>query len=102
MYQVDWTLRAELTFYKEIDFILSKWSYGIAEEFINLVDFKIDLIASGKITGRPSKIRDVRILSISKQTSLAYKIFEDESKIELLTFWNNKINPKDYQEFLDF
>jgi len=102
MYHIDWTLGAELTYKKEIEFILSKWSIKEVLNFIELVEDKIQTLSSGIMTGKPSKFKDVRILVISKQTSLAYKIFEDQLRVELVTFWNNKMNPNQYDEFLEF
>ncbi len=102
MYRIDWTLGAELTYKKEIEFILSKWSIKEVQKFIELVEDKIKTLSSGTMTGKPSGFKDVRILVISKQTSLAYKVFEDQLRIELVTFWNNKINPNDYDDYLKF
>ena len=101
MYTIDWTLTTELTYYKEIEFILSKWSYDEVEKFIELVEDKIQVLSSGTMTGKSSNIKGVRILVISKQTSLAYIVFENQSRIELLSFWNNQSNPEDYTAYLE-
>jgi plasmid stabilization system protein ParE len=101
MYVITWTLTAELTYYKEIDFILNKWPFDEAEKFIELVEEKLKTLGTGTMSGKPSNVKDVSILVISKQTSLAYRIFKNQSRIELLTFWNNKVNPNDYKEFLE-
>ncbi|WP_299676259.1 hypothetical protein [uncultured Dokdonia sp.] len=102
MYKIEWTLRAELTYEAEINFILLKeWPFKEVEKFIALVEDKIQLLRAGTITGKTSSIEDVRILVISKQTSLAYKIFEDELRIELLTFWNNTVDPRAYDDYLE-
>jgi len=102
MYKIDWTLGSELTYYKEIEYILSKWSLDEVEKFIELVEDRIQVLSTGTMTGKPSNIKDVRILVISRQTSLAYRVFESQSRIELLSFWNNKVNPSDYEEYLEF
>jgi len=99
MYTVNWTLVAEATYIDEINFIELKWSQKQIEEFIILVDQWIKRLESGTITGKPSEYDNVRILVVSKQTSLAYKIFEEESKIELITFWNNEYNPEVYNKY---
>lgn len=101
MYTIEWTLRAELTYEGEIDFILKKWSFKEVEKFMVLVNDKLQKLSAGVMTGKPSTIEGVRILVISKQTSLAYIEFEDESRIELLTFWNNKIDPSEYDKYLE-
>jgi plasmid stabilization system protein ParE len=101
MYSIDWTLRAELTCYKEIDFIESKWSLKEVEKFIDLVEDKIQNLSTGILTGKPGNIAGVNILVLSKQTSLAYKVFEEVSRIELLTFWSNKVDPEEYQSFIE-
>jgi hypothetical protein len=101
MYKIDWTLGSELTYYKEIEYISSKWRFEEVEKFIELVDDKIQTLSTGTMTGKPSNIKDVRVLVISKQTSLAYKVFESQSRIELISFWNNKVNPTDYEEYFE-
>ena len=101
MYKVDWTVTAELTYNKEIDFILMKWSFNEAQKFIDLVDDVVKTLGLGTMTGKVSKIENVYIVVFSEQTSLAYKVFEDKSKIELLTFWNNQFDPEVYKEFID-
>ncbi|EDM45387.1 hypothetical protein SCB49_06257 [unidentified eubacterium SCB49] len=101
MYFINWTLTAELTYHKEIEFILKKWSYDEVEKFIKLVEDKIQVLSSGTMTGTSSSIKGVRVLVISKQTSLAYTVLENQSRIELLSFWNNQSNPEDYKEYLE-
>ncbi len=102
MYRVDWTLTAEETYLDEIETISNKWSKKYIEEFIDLVDDWVQKLSSGILTGKLSSVEDVRILVVSKQTSLAYKVFEKESKIELLTFWKNQLNHKTYRNYFKY
>lgn len=99
MYRVDWTLTAEETYLDEIETISNKWSEKYIKQFIDLVDDWVLKLSSGILTGKPSNIEGIRVLVISKQTSLAYKFFEKESKIELLAFWNNQVDPKTYSKY---
>lgn len=101
MYKIDWTLTAEQTYIKEIEFIEKKWGDKQIQDFILLVEKKIDLVRSGLITGKRSKIDNVRILVISEQTTLAYEVFEEELRIELTTFWNNQIDPEKYSSIFE-
>ena len=99
MFKIIWTLTAELTFAEEVDFIYTKWNSKQVNRFINLVENQIKLLGSGLINGKKSLKKNVFILIISKQTSLAYQIDKENSTIKLLTFWNNKIKPDRYKEF---
>ena len=102
MFAINWTLNAELTFLEEIEFISKKWQTKQIEKFVDLVDNRIKDLSSGIIEGKPSNIKNVRILVISKQTTLVYKINRNESRIDLITFWNNKVNPENYKKYLEF
>lgn len=99
MYRVVWTLTAEETYLDEIETISNNWPEKHIKQFIDLVDDWVLKLSSGILTGKPSNIDGIRILVISKQTLLAYKFFEEESKIELLTFWNNQVAPETYSKY---
>ncbi|WP_051285257.1 hypothetical protein [Aequorivita capsosiphonis] len=57
-------------------------------------------LKTGVLIGKAYKFDNVRVSVISKQTTLVYKVFEKEGRIDLLLFWNNKKNPQEFQKFL--
>ncbi|GGG38387.1 type II toxin-antitoxin system RelE/ParE family toxin [Bizionia arctica] len=90
--KVIWTYTAEMSYKEEIDFILLKWNNTQASLFVELVENNITKLKDYPELGQPI-YKNFRVLSISKQTSLFYRIIEEN--IELSIFWNNKRNPKD-------
>lgn len=98
--QVFWTQIAERTYFDEIDFISRKWNEKEVDKFVLLVENFIQILESGILIGAPYSIENVRFSVISKQTSLVYKIYTNTDRIDLLLFWNNKRDPKDFEKFL--
>jgi hypothetical protein len=43
---------------------------------------------------------NIYYLMISKQTTLYYKVSENDQRIDLLVFWNNQKNPDDLIKLL--
>ncbi len=97
---VFWTRTAEITYAEEIDFIRKKWNEKQVILFVNLVEDFISILKTGVLIGRPYKIENVRISVISKQTTLVYKVYEKQNRIDLLLFWNNKKDPREFNKFL--
>ena len=93
MYSVFWLHEAEISYYDELDFIFRKWNITEVENFIELVRINLETLSNEPTIGIYSKKYDSYSFVIFKQTTLFYRIFEKELKIELLLFWNNKRNP---------
>lgn len=99
-YRIEWKEIATNTYFKEIDFILSKWNEVEVQKFEDLVyDFLATLSKTPEI-GIYNSEHNCYSLVISKQTTLYYKIIEDKSQIDLILFWNNKQNPNDLTKLL--
>ena len=98
--KVLWTQSAERTYFDEIDFISLKWNESEVDKFVLLVENFIQILESGILIGRPYNIENVRFSVISKQTSLVYRIYPQKNQIDLLLFWNNKRDPKEFEKFL--
>ncbi len=92
-----WTLTAELTFEEEQSYILKKWNNEEVVNFVKLVYRNIERLKTLPFLGKDIGNNE-RSLVISKQTTLFYRIIDDNT-IELMLFWNNLRNPKDL-EFL--
>lgn len=94
MYTVIWLHEAEISYYEELDFIFRKWNIVEVEKFTILVYDFLETLSKKPTIGIYSKKYDAYSFVISKQTTLFYKVIEDELTIELLLFWNNKQNSK--------
>ncbi|WP_396163137.1 type II toxin-antitoxin system RelE/ParE family toxin [Flavobacterium sp.] len=97
--KVIWASTAKNSYYEEINFIYFKWNSREVVKFEKLVTEEIQRIISNPLIGKIS-YNDVYSLSISKQTTLFYKIDKDSNLIELLLFWNNLKNPQDLTSLL--
>ncbi len=100
MYQVNWSRLARLTYYDEQDFILIKWNQDEVNKFEILVDSWIETVRKTTTIGVFNVLQNHFSIVISKQTSLFYKINEDEKQIELSLFWNNSQNPSQLDKLI--
>ena len=87
-YSINWVPLAVDTYLEEINFIYLKWNQNEVNKFVVLVDENLKRLSVNPLIGQIHK--NVYKIVLSKQTSLFYKIIEDEKKIELVYFWNNK------------
>ena len=97
---VVWSRSAEITFNEEVDFIFNKWGLIEVEKFIDLVEDFLEILKTGILTGRFSKLTNAHFFVLSKQTTLVYRINKNKGQIDLLLFWNNKRNPSDFEKYL--
>jgi plasmid stabilization system protein ParE len=87
-YSIHWVPLAIDTYLEEISFIYLKWNQNEVDKFVVLVDENLKRLSVNPLIGQIHK--NVYKIVLSKQTSLFYKIIEEEKKIELVYFWNNK------------
>lgn len=99
IYKIEWTFRAEISFFEEAQFILQKWNINEVNKFESLVEDELKRLSINPKIGN-FKGDDIYSLSVSEQTTLFYKINKDLSLIELLLFWNNLRNPDDLIKLL--
>ena len=98
VYKIKWLTDSSISYQDEIDFIYLKWNYKEVEKFILLVDENLKRLSVNPFIGIPVKI--IFRIVISKQTTLYYKVIENEKRIDLLIFWNNSKNPNDLNKLL--
>lgn len=98
IYKLDWTFKAESSYYEEIEYIYLKWNIKEVVKFEDLVSTELARLVQNPKIGRLSNNKFS--LTISKQTTLYYRINEKEKSIELLLFWNNQKNPEELNKLL--
>ncbi len=99
IYKIEWTFRAELSFFEEAQFIFEKWNIYEVNKFESLVEKELKRLSINPKIGN-LKFDNVYSLTISKQTTLFYRIHNNSNFIELLLFWNNLKNPHDLIQLL--
>ena len=99
-YKVIWEQSSELTYELEIDYILFKWNYKEVQKFQNLVLESLDRLSLNPFIGKYNSNLKLHSITISKQTTLYYRINKRSKIIELYLFWNNQKNPQELNKLL--
>jgi plasmid stabilization system protein ParE len=92
-YEIVWTKKARETTQKVVDYLDTKWSAEVADDFIGNIEFHLSLLASGSVKGTPSQV-DPKIKSVlvTKHNRLYYR--ERKKSIQLLLLWDTRQNPQ--------
>ena len=78
---------------KVLDWLNKEWSAKVAAEFLEKIDYRIDVLAKQPFAGAPSsKVKDIRGLLITRHNKIYYKIKGD--KVIILNMYDTRINPK--------
>lgn len=98
-YQIDWTFSALNSYYGEIEFIYLKWNQKEVLKFEKLVEKELERLSKNPTLGKMN-FKNNYSITISKQTTLIYRINDNAKSIELLLFWNNSKNPEELNKLL--
>lgn len=99
--KINFTSTADVSFEDEVDFIFRKWNITEVEKFIDLVDDFTEKLSENPYLGKKSEKKDIRVFVLSKQTTVVYKVYKDLEQIDLIFFWNNQMNPKELEKYLN-
>ena len=89
-----WSPQAKRDYWQNIDYLELKWSIQDVLNFIEKVDYTVQLIAKNNTLFTTTNYKSVHKVVITKQITLYYRI--TSTNIELLRFWNN------YQDLENF
>ncbi|MBP6549623.1 MAG: type II toxin-antitoxin system RelE/ParE family toxin [Flavobacterium sp.] len=92
--KIEWTLASKNDYWQNIEYLENHWSEKEVLNFINEIDYSLNLLAKGNVIFTKSDYPDVYKMVIIKQITIYYSI-ENET-IYLLRFWNN------YQDLSNF
>ena len=98
-YNLEWTSNAVNSYFEEIEFIYLKWNEKEVLKFEKLVEKELKRLSSTPSIGKLI-YKNIYSFSISKQTSIFFRIKKEVKLIELLLFWNNQKNPNDLIKLL--
>ena len=91
--EVYWSKRADKKFYQIHEFLLNEWGENVARAFTRKVYDFLDILSEFPEIGTiENKEKGIRGFTIVKQVNLFYRI--KGNKIILLTFFDNRQNPK--------
>ena len=93
--KVRWSNRANTDFNNILEFLFKNWSIKEVENFINKTDEVILKIQHNpELFIKSAKRPNVHKGFVTKQISLFYKVNRKKQEITLLSFWDNRQNPK--------
>jgi len=96
MVRFEWSNIAKEDYWNNIDYLLEEWNEKEASRFIGLVKQNLDIIKRNPRAFVETSYKNTRAAVITPQITLFYKIV-DETKIELVRFWNNYQNPENLE-----
>ena len=92
--KIEWTLNSKNDYWQNIEYLEKHWSEKEALNFINEVDYSLNLLARENVVFTKSDYITVYKMVIIKQITIYYSIKNET--IYLLRFWNN------YQDLSNF
>ena len=92
--KIEWTLASKNDYWKNIEYLENHWSEKEALNFINEIEYSLNLLAKENVLFIKSDYSNVYKMVIIKQITLYYSI--ENQTIYLLRFWNN------YQDLSNF
>jgi hypothetical protein len=92
--KIEWTLASKNDYWQNIEYLENHWSEKEVLNFINEIDYSLNLLTKGNMIFTKSDYLNVYKMVIIKQITIYYSI-ENET-IYLLRFWNN------YQDLSNF
>ncbi|MBG7612037.1 hypothetical protein IU405_07225 [Polaribacter sp. BAL334] len=100
--EIIWTRLANNTFTEIFENLDFRWTKKEMKEFRNLTDSMLENIKNEKISHSIIiKRLEIRKAVLHRNVSLYYKIDRENNKIYVLTFFNNRMNPRTLQKLLN-
>ena len=93
--EIIWSAKARITFFKVLDYLEKNWSQREIIQFYNRTEIVIKTIKLNPgIFPISQKYKQTRKALIDKNNSFFYQVDNENNKIYLLTFFDNRQNPK--------
>jgi plasmid stabilization system protein ParE len=93
--EISWTPTARKTYFKVLDYLAEEWTKKEVENFVHEVESILEQIKSNPEMFEASrKKKNVRKGLITKQNTLYYRVKPRKKELELITFWDNRKDPK--------
>jgi len=90
-----WTAKARITYFQVMDYLEKNWTKKEVLQFYNRVEIIIRTIQKNPgIYPESQYIKDIRKAFVDKNNSLFYMVDHSNNRIFLLTFFDNRQNPK--------
>ncbi len=95
-----WTSEALMTFEDRIEYLKIHWTEKEISNFKKRVNEYLDVLKEKPLIGKnPGKLKNVHIGLIIKQVSLIYRVKSTIKEIELISFIDNRQNPRKTRKY---
>lgn len=93
--EIVWTRMARITYLEILENLHKNWTSKEIQAFHQLTSDNLSHITSGKIL-HPLVVSQsgIRRIVLHPKVTLYYKVVENENKIFLITFFNNRMDPE--------
>ena len=99
-FAIIWTSEATTTFDDRIEFLNIHWTEKEISTFKKRVNEYLDVLKETPLIGKsPGKLKNVHIGLIIKQVSLIYRVKSAAKEIELISFIDNRQNPRKIKKY---
>jgi plasmid stabilization system protein ParE len=99
-FTIIWTPEAITTFEDRIRYLQIHWTEKEISNFKKRVNSYLDLLKEEPLIGKkPGKLKDVHMGLVLKQVSLIYRVKVSSREIQLLSFVDNRQDPKKIKKY---
>ncbi len=99
-YTILWMPEALLTFEERITYLKIHWTEKEIKRFKERVKNYLEILKEEPLIGkRPGKLKNVHMGLIIKQVSIIYRVKVITKEIELISFIDNRQNPKKIKKY---
>jgi len=89
---IKWSKEARITYEGVLSYLKENWSDKEVKKFVRKTESALLVISHQPYIFKSSEHKRIRKALVSKQNSLFYLV--RESDIYLITFWDNRMDPK--------
>jgi len=93
-YKVIWSLEAETTFDKIIEYLQEHWTSKEIIRLISRTEDVVFLLTQNPYLFRGSDKENIYEVLVTKQNLMLYQVIESTKRVELISFWDTRQNPK--------
>jgi len=98
-YSISWMPEAIATFNERIEYLKLHWTEHEVVNFNKRVKNYLEILRSEPFIGKKGRLKNVHIGLIIKEVSLVYRIQISRNEIELISFVDNRQNPKKIKKY---
>ncbi len=93
-YKIIWSPKSEQTFDKVIEYLKDNWTNKEIYYFVDRTNKTVQLLSKNPFMFRGSEKENLHEVLITKHNLLLYQVSLKDKKVELLSFFDTRKNPK--------